>query len=38
VFYRNESNPRYEDLQQVRRRSTDEKIQLLNEELDRYAV
>jgi 2-oxoglutarate/2-oxoacid ferredoxin oxidoreductase subunit beta len=38
VFYRNESNPVYEELLQTRRRSTDEKIQLLNEELDRYAV
>lgn len=38
VFYRNETNPVYEDLLQVRRRSTDEKIKLLNEELDRYAV
>jgi 2-oxoglutarate/2-oxoacid ferredoxin oxidoreductase subunit beta len=38
VFFRDENRPRYEDLLQVRRRSTDEKIQLLNEELDRYAV
>jgi 2-oxoglutarate/2-oxoacid ferredoxin oxidoreductase subunit beta len=38
VFFRDESRPRYEDLLQTRRRSTEEKIKLLNEELDRYAV
>jgi 2-oxoglutarate/2-oxoacid ferredoxin oxidoreductase subunit beta len=38
VLYRNENLPRYEDLLQPRRRSTAEKIQLLNEEFDRYAV
>jgi 2-oxoglutarate/2-oxoacid ferredoxin oxidoreductase subunit beta len=38
VFYRNEALPRYEEVLQARRRSTDEKIQLLNEEFDRYAV
>ncbi|HSJ23422.1 MAG TPA: thiamine pyrophosphate-dependent enzyme [Longimicrobiales bacterium] len=38
VFYRNPAYPRYEETLQVQRRSTEEKIQLLNEELDRYAV
>jgi 2-oxoglutarate/2-oxoacid ferredoxin oxidoreductase subunit beta len=38
VFYRDESRPRYNELKQVRRRTVTEKIQLLNEELDRYAV
>jgi 2-oxoglutarate/2-oxoacid ferredoxin oxidoreductase subunit beta len=38
VFYRNESRPRYEDMRVIPRRSTEEKIQLLNEELDHYAV
>jgi 2-oxoglutarate/2-oxoacid ferredoxin oxidoreductase subunit beta len=38
VFYRNPDRPRYEDMLRVQRRSTEEKIQLLNEELDRYAV
>lgn len=38
VFYRNPSYPRYEETLRVQRRSTEEKIQLLNEELDRYAV
>jgi 2-oxoglutarate/2-oxoacid ferredoxin oxidoreductase subunit beta len=38
VFYRNEAHPRYEELLATRRLTTDEKIQLLNEELDSYAV
>jgi 2-oxoglutarate/2-oxoacid ferredoxin oxidoreductase subunit beta len=38
VFYRNESLPRYNELKQLRRRTVDEKIQVLNQELDRYAV
>jgi 2-oxoglutarate/2-oxoacid ferredoxin oxidoreductase subunit beta len=38
VFFRDESRPRYDELRTQRRRSTDEKIKLLNEELDRYAV
>jgi hypothetical protein len=38
VFYRDESRPRYGDLRHVARRSTEEKITLLNEELDSYAV
>jgi 2-oxoglutarate/2-oxoacid ferredoxin oxidoreductase subunit beta len=38
VFYRNESRPRYEDMRHIPMRSTDDKIKLLNEELDRYAV
>jgi 2-oxoglutarate/2-oxoacid ferredoxin oxidoreductase subunit beta len=38
VFYRDESRPRYNEIRQVPRHSVDEKIRLLNEELDRYAV
>jgi 2-oxoglutarate/2-oxoacid ferredoxin oxidoreductase subunit beta len=38
VFYRNEGRPRYEEMRHIPRRSTEEKIQLLNQELDRYAV
>ncbi len=38
LFYRNESRPRYDDLRQVLGCSPDERIQLLNAELDRYAV
>lgn len=38
VFFRDESRPRYEDTRQVPKHSVDEKIRLLNEELDRYAV
>jgi 2-oxoglutarate/2-oxoacid ferredoxin oxidoreductase subunit beta len=38
VFFRDGSRPRYNELKQVRRRTVDEKIQLLNQELDRYAV
>jgi 2-oxoglutarate/2-oxoacid ferredoxin oxidoreductase subunit beta len=38
VFYRNPDRPRYDDLHHPPRRSTEEKIRLINEELDRYAV
>jgi 2-oxoglutarate/2-oxoacid ferredoxin oxidoreductase subunit beta len=38
VFYRDESRPRYDELRRVPRHTIDEKISLLNEELDRYAV
>jgi len=38
VFYRNPQRPRYEESVLVPRRSTEEKIALLNQELDRYAV
>jgi 2-oxoglutarate/2-oxoacid ferredoxin oxidoreductase subunit beta len=38
VFYRNESRPRYEDMRTIPRRSTEDRIRLLNEELDSYAV
>jgi 2-oxoglutarate/2-oxoacid ferredoxin oxidoreductase subunit beta len=38
VFFRDESRPRLEDIRRVTRRSTDEKIRMLNEELDRYAI
>jgi hypothetical protein len=38
VFYRNPQRPRYEETVLVPRRSTEEKIALLNQELDRYAV
>jgi 2-oxoglutarate/2-oxoacid ferredoxin oxidoreductase subunit beta len=38
VFFRDPSRPRYEETVAVQRRSTEDKIRLLNEELDRYAV
>jgi 2-oxoglutarate ferredoxin oxidoreductase subunit beta len=38
VFYRNETLPVYEETRRVPTRSAAEKIRLLNEELDRYAV
>jgi 2-oxoglutarate ferredoxin oxidoreductase subunit beta len=38
LFYRNESLPSYEKIRDVPRRTVDEKIELLNGELDRYAV
>jgi 2-oxoglutarate/2-oxoacid ferredoxin oxidoreductase subunit beta len=38
VFFRDETLPRYEDLRRVTRRTPEEKVDLLNEELDRYAV
>ena len=38
VFYRNETHPVYEETRAVPVRSASEKLALLNEELDRYAV
>jgi hypothetical protein len=38
LFYRNEAVPVYEDLRQAQPRSPEEKVRLLNEELDIYAV
>ena len=38
LFYRNEDLPRYDELRQSRACSAAEKVALLNEELDRYAV
>jgi 2-oxoglutarate ferredoxin oxidoreductase subunit beta len=38
VFFRDESRPRYDDLRRVAPQTTEQKIRLLNEELDRYAV
>ena len=38
LFYKDESHPRYEDLRDVPHLTGDDKITLLNEELDRYAV
>jgi 2-oxoglutarate ferredoxin oxidoreductase subunit beta len=38
VFYRNPDLPRYDELLRPERRTTEEKIRLLNRELDRYAV
>jgi 2-oxoglutarate/2-oxoacid ferredoxin oxidoreductase subunit beta len=38
LFFQDERRPRYEDTRRLPRRSVDEKIALLNEELDRYAV
>ena len=38
VFYRNASIPCYDEVRQVRARTATEKLSLLEEELDRYAV
>ncbi len=38
LFYQNENVPRYEEVRQVPSRTAEEKIELLNAELDRYAV
>ncbi|UCF19260.1 MAG: 2-oxoglutarate oxidoreductase [Gemmatimonadota bacterium] len=38
VFYRNEALPRYEDLRRLPAHTAEERVRLLSEELDRYAV
>ena len=38
VFFRDESRPRYEETRHLPLHSTDEKIEILNDELDKYAV
>jgi len=38
VFFRDESRPRYEETRHLPLHTTDEKIGILNEELDKYAV
>jgi 2-oxoglutarate/2-oxoacid ferredoxin oxidoreductase subunit beta len=38
VFYRDEGHPRYEELRSVTSRTAQDKIDLLDQELDRYAV
>ena len=38
LFYRDESNPRYEETRALPVHTAEERIALLNEELDRYAV
>lgn len=38
VFYRNETNVKYDDLRRVPARSASERVGLLNAELDKYAV
>jgi hypothetical protein len=38
VFYKNEELPRYEDIRRLRTFTAEEKVKLLNEEFDRYAV
>jgi len=38
IFYQNDNVPRYEEVRQVPSRTAEEKIELLNAELDRYAV
>jgi 2-oxoglutarate ferredoxin oxidoreductase subunit beta len=38
VFYRDTSKPRYDEIRRVPRLTAEEKVQLLNAELDRYAV
>ncbi len=38
IFYRNETRPRYEDLLRRPHLTADEKVELMNEELENYAV
>jgi 2-oxoglutarate ferredoxin oxidoreductase subunit beta len=38
VFYRNEKLPRYQEVRRLPARTAEERVKLLNEELDRYAV
>jgi 2-oxoglutarate ferredoxin oxidoreductase subunit beta len=38
VFFRDESRPRYEETRHLPLHTTDEKLRILNEELDKYAV
>jgi 2-oxoglutarate ferredoxin oxidoreductase subunit beta len=38
IFYKNENRPRYEDLRRLPAYTAEERVKLLNEELDRYAV
>jgi 2-oxoglutarate ferredoxin oxidoreductase subunit beta len=38
VFFRDESRPRYEETRHLPLHTTDEKIEILNDELDKYAV
>ena len=38
VFYRNPKIPRYEELRRLPAHTAEERVALLNEELDRYAV
>ena len=38
VFYRNETNVKYEDTRRTQARTVQERIGLLNAELDKYAV
>jgi 2-oxoglutarate ferredoxin oxidoreductase subunit beta len=38
VFYRDTSKPRYDEIRRLPRFTADEKVELLNAELDRYAV
>ncbi len=38
IFFKDVSRPRYEDVRRVAPRTADERVRLLNEELDKYAV
>jgi 2-oxoglutarate ferredoxin oxidoreductase subunit beta len=38
VFFRDETRPVYEEIHRAPKRTADERVKLLNEELDRYAV
>lgn len=38
IFYKNEDRPRYEELRRLPAYTAEERVKLLNEELDRYAV
>ncbi len=38
IFYRNEDNPRYDELRELPKHTAQERINILNAELDKYAV
>jgi 2-oxoglutarate ferredoxin oxidoreductase subunit beta len=38
VFYRDETKPKYEDIRRVPARAVQERLGLLNAELDKYAI
>ncbi len=38
IFFKDESRPRYEETRQLPKRTADEKLQILEQEFDRYAV
>jgi 2-oxoglutarate/2-oxoacid ferredoxin oxidoreductase subunit beta len=38
IFYRDATHPRYEETRRVQRRTAEERVRLLNEEIDRHAI